>query len=109
MPFAWILGAILLVFVGSQIYWLGRVRLLVRRWIPDRGTRMVVELAGLAVFVVLCAFNFGVFGRRPTSIRLTLYNALVEAPFEWWVASSIVAFLIVIILWPVRRVSRAAK
>jgi predicted MPP superfamily phosphohydrolase len=70
---------------------------------------MVVELAGLAVFVVLCAFNFGVFGRRPTSIRLTLYNALVEAPFEWWVASSIVAFLIVIILWPVRRVSRAAK
>src|SRR5271156_2535355 len=107
MPFAWILGSILLLFALSQIYWFWRARALARKLIRNRTTRIVVELSGLAVFVVVCAFNFGWFGRRPTSIRLTAYNALVEAPFEWWAASSVVAFLIVIILWPVRRAGRA--
>ena len=106
MPFAWILGAILLVFAASQIYWLGRARSLARKWIPGRTTRTVLQLSGLGLCLVFFALNFGAFGRRPTSIRLTLYDALVEAPFEWWVASSTVAFLIVILLWPARRASR---
>src|SRR5580700_521745 len=106
MHFALILGAILLLFAGSQIYWFGRARSLARRWIPRPTTRIVVELAGLAVFLVFVAFNFGVFGRRPTSTRLTLYDALVDAPFAWWAASSMLAFLIVILLWPARRASR---
>jgi uncharacterized protein len=105
MHFALILGAILLLFAGSQIYWFGRARSLARRWIPRPTTRIVVELAGLAVFLVFVAFNFGVFGRRPTSTRLTLYDALVDAPFAWWAASSMLAFLIVILLWPARRAS----
>jgi len=107
MPFAWIFGSILLLFAASQLYWFWRARSLARRLIRNRTTRLGVELSGLAVFVVVCAFNFGLFGRRPTDIRLTVYNALVEAPFEWWAASSVVAFLIVIIVWPVRRAARA--
>jgi len=107
MPFAWIFGSILLLFAASQLYWFWRGRSLARRLIRNRTTRLGVELSGLAVFVVVCAFNFGLFGRRPTDIRLTVYNALVEAPFEWWAASSVVAFLIVIIVWPVRRAARA--
>jgi predicted MPP superfamily phosphohydrolase len=95
-----------LLFAGSQIYWFGRARSLARRWIPRPTTRIAVELAGLAVFLVFVAFNFGVFGRRPTSTRLTLYDALVDAPFAWWAASSMLAFLIVILLWPARRASR---
>ena len=82
MPFAWIFGSILLLFAASQLYWFWRGRSLARRLIRNRTTRLGVELSGLAVFVVVCAFNFGLFGRRPTDIRLTVYNALVEAPFE---------------------------
>jgi predicted MPP superfamily phosphohydrolase len=108
MPFAWIVGSILLVFAVSQIYWLGRARVLARRLIPGRTTRKVLDLTGLSLVLIFFALNFGILGRRPTSIRLTPYDALVEAPFEWWVASSVVAFLLVILLWPVRRVSRAA-
>jgi len=61
----------------------------------------------VAVFLLWVAANFGLFGRRPTSTRLTVYDALVEAPFEWWVASSVVAFLIVMLLWPAHRLFRA--
>src|SRR5580700_1099746 len=106
MSFAWILGVILLLFAVTQIYWLRRARALARRWIPNRTTRIIVELACLAVYLIVCAFNFGWFGRRPTSTQLTLYDALVEAPFEWWVASSLAAGLLVMLLWPVRRISR---
>jgi predicted MPP superfamily phosphohydrolase len=107
MPFAWILGTILLLFAVSQVYWFGRARVLFRGWIPHKTTRRVMELVCLAALLVFFALNFGAFGRRPTSIRLTAYDALVEAPFEWWLASSVVAFLLVILLWPVRRASRA--
>jgi hypothetical protein len=40
---------------------------------------------------------------------MTWYDALVTAPFAWWVASSLVAFLLAALLWPVRRVARSTK
>ena len=107
MSFAWILGAVLVLFAGSQIYWFSRAHSLIRRKIPNRITRWVVELILLAVFAEMFALNFGVFGRRLTSTSLTLYDALVIAPFEWWAASSIIAFLLAMLLWPLRRASRA--
>jgi len=89
MPFAWILGTILLLFAVSQVYWFGRARVLFRGWIPHKTTRRVMELVCLAALLVFFALNFGAFGRRPTSIRLTAYDALVEAPWpaQWWLSS----------------------
>jgi len=107
MPFAWIFGSILLLFAASQLYWFWRARSLARSWIPRKTTRRVLEVTCLALVLAFFALNFGAFGRRPTATRLTLYDALVQAPFEWWAASSVVAFLIVIIVWPVRRAARA--
>jgi len=101
MAFAWIFGTILFLLAGSQIYWLFRVRSFLKKRVQSRRTRLFLASAGLAAYLAFFALN--VFGRRPSPTRLTLYDALVAAPFQWWVASSMVAFLIAILLWPVRR------
>jgi predicted MPP superfamily phosphohydrolase len=38
---------------------------------------------------------------------LTWYDALISAPFAWWVVCSLVAFLLAVLLWPVRRLARS--
>jgi predicted MPP superfamily phosphohydrolase len=63
----------------------------------------------VAVYLALFALNFGLSGRRYSPTRMTWYDALVTAPFAWWVASSLVAFLLAALLWPVRRVARSTK
>ena len=101
MAFAWIFGTILFLLAGSQIYWLFRVRSFLKKRVQSRRTRLFLASAGLAAYLAFFALN--VFGRRPSPTRLTLYDALVAAPFQWWIASSMVAFLVAILLWPVRR------
>src|ERR1039458_9021044 len=109
MSFALILGIVMAVFVGSQIYWYVRARALVKRLVKTRTARILLIAAGLAAYLALFLVNFGVFGRRASPTRLTWYDALVSAPFVWWVASSVVAFLIAILVWPVRRVARSTS
>jgi predicted MPP superfamily phosphohydrolase len=104
--FAWIFGAVLFLLAGSQIYWLWRARSFFRRCVQKAGLRRTAAFVALAVYLVLFAANFGLFGRRPSPTRLTPYDIFVVAPFEWWAASSVVAFLLVILLWPVRQASR---
>ena len=101
MAFAWIFGTILFLLAGSQIYWLFRARSFLKKRVQSRRTRLLLASAGLAAYLVFFAFN--VFGRRPSPTRLTLYDALVAAPFQWWIAGSMAAFLIAILLWPARR------
>src|SRR5262249_9180024 len=51
---------------------------------------------------ILLGFNFGLFGSRSRApIHLTLHDALVTAPFTWWVASSIVGFAVALLFAPV--------
>jgi predicted MPP superfamily phosphohydrolase len=106
MPFAWIFGAILFLLAGSQIYWLWQARAFLRKRVQGRRARILLASTGLAAYLAFFAVN--VFGRRPSPTRLTLYDALVAAPFQWWVAASIVAFLVAILLWPVRRAAGRA-
>ena len=108
MSFAKILGIVMAVFVASQIYWYVRARALVKRLAKTRKARMLLTAAVLAVYLALFFLNFGVFGRRASPTRMTWYDALISAPFEWWVVCSLVAFLAAMLLWPVRRVARSA-
>jgi len=109
MSFRLILGIIMAVFAASQIYWYVRARALVRRRAKTKSARILLTVAGLAAYLSMFLINFGVFGPRDSPTRLTWYDALISAPFEWWVASSVVAFLIAILVWPVRRVARSAS
>ena len=99
MGFAWIFGAIALLFLGSQLYWLLKLRIWLKRAVQHKRARLVLAGILLVVYLLLMALNFGWLGHRGTSTRLTLYNAVVEAPFAWWVAASALGFLIAAILW----------
>jgi predicted MPP superfamily phosphohydrolase len=109
MSFRLIFGIVMAVFLGSQIYWYVQARALVKRLAKTRTARMLITAAILAAYLAVFALNFGVFGRRASPTRLTWYDALISAPFESWVVCSLVAFLLAILLWPVRRVARSAS
>ena len=106
MSFALILGIVMAVFVGSQIYWYVRARTLVRRLAKTRKMRIVLAVAGLAAYLALFLLNI-VFGRHVSPTRLTWHDALISAPFAWWVVCSLLAFLLAILVWPLRRAARS--
>lgn len=109
MSFVLIFGIVISAFAASQIYWYAKARALVKRLAKTKGARRLLTAAGLAVYLALFALNFGVIGRRPSPTRMTWYDALVSAPFEWWIGGSLVAFLIAMLLWPVRSVARSTS
>jgi predicted MPP superfamily phosphohydrolase len=40
---------------------------------------------------------------------LTWYDACISAPFAWWVVCSLLAFLLAMVLWPLRRAARTTR
>lgn len=108
MSFPAIFGIVMAVFVASQIYWYVRARTLVKRLAKTRAACVLLTAAGLAVYLAIFGLNFGLFGRRASPTQLTWYDALISAPFAWWVVCSLVAFLLAMLVWPVRRVARSA-
>jgi len=107
MSFGRIIGILFAIFVSSQIYWFIQARRTVKRVTETRRARIALIAAGLAAYLAVLALNFGLFGRRPSPTRLTWYEALIEAPFAWWVVCSLVAFLVAMLLWPVRRLAQS--
>jgi len=88
---------LLLVFGLSQIL-LGLARLLVgRARIRSRAWRWAVCGAVLAAYLALYQLNFGAWREPATPVRLTLRDALLAAPFLWWAASSLFAFVVAIL------------
>jgi uncharacterized protein len=88
---------ILLILGASQFYWAWRgFRFAVAR-IPSRGRRMALYALVLGAWLLMYEFTFGVWREDGTPVHLTIRDALLAAPFLWWTASSLVAFLIVIL------------
>ena len=86
---------ILAILAASQAYWAWRGYRLATRLIRDRGRRFLVCGAAAAVYAAMFWWNWPLFGRIPSPVELTLRDALVTAPFLWWLASSLMAFLVV--------------
>jgi len=85
------------IFGLSQLYWFLRGYRLAARHIPSRLPRYLLAAAVLVFYAYLFqAFPF--FGRGSEPVHLTLKTALLEAPFRWWIGSSFVAFLVVILI-----------
>ena len=113
MPFFF--PSILIWFIVSQVYWIVRGFAFASRRIRSRRRRLAVEVAVLAYYLTALAFTFGIFGRW-TPTRITPAEALLAGPFEWWVASSMVAFLVMIpillaraAVWIVRKAAAAVR
>jgi hypothetical protein len=88
----------LLIFGASQLYWAARGYSLAAAHIRSRARRWAVCALVLAVYLALYRFNFGGWREAGTPVHLTLPDALLAAPFLWWAASSLFAFLVVILL-----------
>jgi uncharacterized protein len=81
----------------SQLYWAWRGYSFAVTHIASRGRRAALCGAVLAVYLLLYEFTFGVWSDRGTPVHLTVHDALLDAPFRWWIASSLFAFLVAIL------------
>ncbi|MBZ5580069.1 MAG: metallophosphoesterase [Acidobacteriia bacterium] len=106
MPFVFGIAPVFFIFIGSQIYFLTRLAAWAKKRIGTRGKRIAAGAAGLAVYLFYFAANLWWEAGRPSSIHLTLRDALLSAPFLWWIFSSTVAFLVVLLIWAARGIAR---
>jgi uncharacterized protein len=83
----------LLLFIPSQIFWLWQIRAFGRRYIRADFVRNALGWTGLAIYFGVLAFNLW-WSRAAIAdpAHLTLEAALLQAPFRWWMLSSLVGF-----------------
>jgi len=91
--------AVLLVFISSQLFWVHAVRDWGRKIIASRFLRIGLGAGMLVIYGLLFIYNFVWFRFEPSPTRLTLGAALLEAPFRWWMVSSVMGFGMVGVFW----------
>jgi predicted MPP superfamily phosphohydrolase len=57
----------------------------------------------LAIYLAMLTWNLKFAWRRPAAVQLTWTDALLVAPFLWWLVSSLVAFPIALLFGMVKR------
>jgi hypothetical protein len=110
MPFVFKIFPVLLLFLGGQVYFLWQASRLIVRKMHKPAWRGAAVTTVLGIYAGLLAANLTSSGRSsPTPTHMTLHDALISAPFLWWIFSSTLAFFVVILVWLVRWVARAAR
>jgi predicted MPP superfamily phosphohydrolase len=94
-----IFSVILSILCVSQLYWFWRARVPIRRTFRKTSARLALAGTALAVYFLMLAFNVGWLNGRRTPIHLTLGEVLLGAPFTWWIACSLVSFLVLTLFW----------
>jgi len=89
-------ATIFLILGASQLYWAWRGARLAYRRIQSPALRWLVCVALPVIFAAMLAYTVRQFMRRPEPVHLTLRDALLTAPFAWWIASSLVGFLLAV-------------
>src|SRR5882724_9232878 len=105
-----ILLALLLIFIASQIFWLGRLVDVGERFIPGRARRFWLVIMTVVVYLFVCVYSYPDLGLVHV-IRAADYrpqSMLIHAVFWWWFVGSMLAFLLVIAFGAADRVVRAA-
>jgi uncharacterized protein len=110
MPFVFAFPPVLLLFLGGQVYFLWHACRFVVRHTAKPAVRIAGVTAIVGVYVGLLAANLLSFGRStPSPTRMTPHDAFIAAPFLWWIFSSTLAFLVVLVVWVVRGIGRLVK
>ena len=108
--FELILFALLLLFIASQIFWLGRLVDVGERFIPGRPRRFSLVIMTVVVYLFVCLYSYPEWGQghviRPADYRPQ--SMLIHAAFWWWFVGSMSAFFLVIVFGATDRVARAA-
>ncbi len=98
--------AIVAIFMASQLFWVRRIREWGRQWISSSIWRRRLSVGLVALYLFLLAYNFLWSERVPEPARLTLRAAFFEAPFRWWFFSSLLGFLVAVVLSAADRLAR---
>jgi predicted MPP superfamily phosphohydrolase len=105
-----ILFALLLIFIASQIFWIGRILDLGERFLPGRTRRVWLAIVAGLLYSFLLLYSYPEWGLGHL-IRAADYrpqSMLVYAIFWWWFVGSLLAFLLVIAFGAADRAARAA-
>ena len=108
--FELILLALLLIFIASQIFWLGRLVDVGERFIPGRPRRAWLTIMTVVLYLFVFLYSYPEWGLGHV-IRAADYrpqSMLIHAAFWWWFVGSMSAFLLVIAFGAADRGVRAA-
>ena len=97
--FELILLALLLIFIASQIFWIGRLVDVGERFIPGRPRRVWLAIMTVVLYLFVFLYSYPEWGLghviRPADYRPQ--SMLIHAAFWWWFVGSMAAFLLVIV------------
>lgn len=104
--------AILVVFIASQLFWIGRVLDLGERFIPGKPRRAWLAVIASLVYLFFFIYSFPSIESTNAHIFRAAYyrlpNIVTEAVFWWWFVGSMLAFALIIAFATVDRAARAA-
>lgn len=104
------LCALLLIFIASQVFWIGRIVDLGKWLFPDQPRVRLVVIADL-VYLFVIAYSFPTTIGQGHTFRAAYYrlsNVVFEAVFWWWFVGSMMAFALVVVFGTVERTTRVA-
>jgi predicted MPP superfamily phosphohydrolase len=102
--------ALFLIFIASQLFWIGRVLDLGERLIPGKPRRAWLAIMAGLVYLFVLLYSYPEWGLGHT-IRAADYrpqSMLIYAAFWWWFVGSLLAFLLVIAFGAADRAACAA-
>ncbi len=103
------LFALLLIFIASQFFWIGRILDLGERFIPGKPRRAWLAIVAGLVYLFVFTYSYPEWGLghniRASDYRLQ--SILINAAFWWWIVGSLLAFLLVIAFGAADRAARA--
>ncbi len=102
-------GAVYLMLLASQLFWIRRVRELGKRLIASQRWRKALGTAGLIVYLFLWALTMFNSENENARTHLTMQTALLDMPFFVWIWGSLLGLLVAMVLWIADRVTRAAS
>jgi uncharacterized protein len=104
------LFALLLLFIASQFFWIGRILDVGERFIPGKPRRAWLAIVAGLVYLSVFTYSYPEWGLGHT-IRAADYrpqSTLIHAAFWWWFVGSLLSFLLVIAFGAADRTARAA-
>ncbi len=102
--------ALFLLFIASQVFWIGRIVDLGKWLFPDQPRVRLVVIADL-VYLFVIAYSFPTTIGQGHTFRSAYYglsNIVFEAVFWWWFVGSMLAFALVVAFGTVERTTRVA-
>jgi predicted MPP superfamily phosphohydrolase len=105
-----LLLALLVIFIASQIFWIGRVVYLAEWLLHGRVCRRRVAIGVVLAYLFVIAYSFPTTIAQGHTFRIGFYrlpNIVTEGVFWWWFVGSMLAFMLVIVFGLLDRVVRA--